>query len=151
MHGTAPGRTGPSRGGLLKPSPGPPSAHPVVGPADSGELSRLDRRHSGTSLCPSFLSRLGTLCSRFARGSCLEEAICPHASLASGGSQPPGVTSGPSGLQVGRPCLVGWALRWGLGVCSFRPWAVSLLGFRYGRTPAQNGASGGTCHLVFLP
>lgn len=70
-------------------------------------------------------------------------AICPHASLASGGSQPPGVTSGPSGLQVGLPCLVGWALRWGLGVCSFRPWAISLLGFRCGRTPAQNRASGG--------
>lgn len=77
-------------------------------------------------------------------------AVCPHASLVSGGSQPPGVMNGPSGLQVGRPCLVGWALRWGLRWCCFQP-LLCLSGSRNGWTPVQDSASGGTCHLVLLP
>lgn len=66
----------------------------------------------------------------------------------SGGSQPPRVMNVPSGLRVCRPCLVGWALRWGSWQCGSRPWAPPL---RVSPLVWLDAGAGlckwGTCHL----
>lgn len=132
--GTAAYKTGHNRSGQLKPhlwaSPNPSSNGP------GGLWGTQQARPETVSvsirgpLSTHFQPRLGTLCSRFACGNCLEEDLwlfvpmLPWCQVAV--SPPPGVMSGPSGLQVGRSCLVGWALRWGLRWCSFWHWAPPL-------------------------